>query len=124
MTKTNKPDSQIIIYQTESGKKKIEMRLQDETVWLTQKLMAELFQTTKQNISLHLKHIFEEGELDESATCKESLQVQTEGNHQVERTVKFYNLKAIIEVSFRVFSYRGIPFRLWANERLKEYMVK
>lgn len=84
--------SQIIIYQTENGKTKIEVRLENETVWLSQKLLAELFQTTKQNISLHIQNIFDEGELIPEATVKEYLTVQTEGNRRVERKVEFYNL--------------------------------
>lgn len=124
MTETDKPNSQIIIYQTESGQTKIEVRLQDETVWLTQKLMAELFQTTPQNITMHLNNIFEEGELDESSTCKEFLQVQTEGKRQIERARKFYKLEAIIAVGYRVRSHRGTQFRRWATERLNEYVVK
>ena len=90
--------SQIIIYQTENGETKLDVRFQDETVWLIQKLMAELFQTTPQNITIHLKNIFEEGELDEEATCKDFLQVQKEGSREVKRTQKFYNLDAIISV--------------------------
>ncbi len=91
-------NSQIIIYQTETGETKIDVRFQDETVWLTQKLMAELFQTTTQNITIHLKNIFEEKELEERATCKDFLQVQIEGNREVKRKQKFYNLDAIISV--------------------------
>lgn len=87
-------NSQIIIYQTEDGKTKLDVRLENETAWLTQKLMAELFQTTSQNITIHLKNIFEEGELDEQSTCKEFLQVQKEGNRNVEGIQKFYNLDA------------------------------
>ncbi len=87
--------SQIIIYQTPNGETKLDVRFQDETVWLTQKLMAELFQTTSQNITIHLKNIFEEGELNEDATCKDFLQVQKEGSREVKRTQKFYNLDAI-----------------------------
>jgi transposase len=83
--------SQIIIYQTESGKTKLDVRFQDETVWLTQKLMAELFQTTPQNITIHLKNIFKEGELEEKATCKDFLQVQIEGKREVKRERQFYN---------------------------------
>jgi len=124
MTKNENPYSQIIIYQTESGQPKIEVRLQDETVWLTQKLMAELFQTTPQNITMHINNIFSEGELDESSTCKEFLQVQTEGERQIERSRKFYNLEVIIAVGYRVRSHRGTQFRRWATERLKEYVVK
>lgn len=94
-------NSQIIIYQTENGQTKLEVRLENETVWLTQKLMAELFQTTPQNITIHLKNIFEEGELSEVATCKDFLQVQKEGERTVERNQKFYNLDAIISVGYR-----------------------
>ncbi len=124
MTDLTQPDSQIIIYQTESGRTKIEVRLVDETVWLTQKLMAELFQTTTQNITLHLNYIYTEGELLEAATCKEFLQVQAEGNREVKRTRKFYNLEAIIAVGYRVRSNRGTQFRRWATERLNEYVIK
>ena len=88
--------SQIIIYQTENGETKLDVRFQDETVWLTQKLMAKLFQTTSQNITMHLKNIFEEGELEESSTCKDFLQVQKEGEREVKRKQVFYNLEAII----------------------------
>ena len=102
--------SQIIIYQTENGETKLDVRFQDETVWLTQKLMAELFQTTSQNITIHLKNIFEEGELDEVATCKDFLQVQNEGSREVKRTQKFYNLDAIISVGYKVSSYEATQF--------------
>ncbi|MGD9488160.1 MAG: virulence RhuM family protein [Calditrichaceae bacterium] len=122
--KPQKPDSQIIIYQTEAGQTKIEVRLQDETVWLTQKLMAELFQSTPQNITMHINNIFSEGELDESATCKEFLQVQIEGKRKIGRSRKFYNLEVIISVGYRVRSHRGTQFRRWATERLNEYVVK
>ncbi|MBW8330406.1 MAG: virulence RhuM family protein [Prolixibacteraceae bacterium] len=117
-------NSEIILYQTEDGITKIDVRLENETVWLTQKLMAELFQTTPQNITIHLKNIFEEGELDEISTCKDFLQVQKEGNRQVERTQKFYNLDAIISVGYRVKSHVATKFRIWATQRLKEYIVK
>lgn len=116
--------SQIIIYQTESGKTKIDVRFQDETVWLTQKLMAELFQTTSQNITIHLKNIFEEGELEEDATCKDFLQVQKEGNREVKRKQKFYNLDAIISVGYRIKSHVATKFRQWATQHIKEYIVK
>ena len=119
-----KPDSQILIYQTESGKTKIEVRLDGETLWLTQKLMAELFQTTPQNITLHLKNIFSEGELEEVSTCKDFLQVQNEGGRQVSRTQKFYNLDAIISVGYRIKSHVATRFRQWATERLREFIVK
>jgi len=98
--------SQLIIYQTETGETKLEVRLENETVWLTQKHMAELFQTTPQNITMHLKNIFEEGELEEAATCKDFLQVGKEGERMVERSQKFYNLDAIISVGYRIKSAR------------------
>lgn len=93
--------SQIIIYQTENGETKLDVRFQDETVWLTQKLMAELFQTSVPNINMHLKNIFDEGELDENRTIKEFLIVQKEGNREVKRKQVFYNLDAIISVGYR-----------------------
>ena len=115
---------ELILYQTEEGKTRIEVRLQDESVWLTQKLMAELFQTTPQNITIHLRNIFIEGELDEGATCKDFLQVQTEGSRQVERKQRFYNLDAIISVGYRIKSHVATRFRQWATQRLREYIVK
>ena len=115
---------EILIYQAEQGKTKIEVRLENENVWLTQKMMSELFQTTPQNITLHLKNIFEEGELQEDGTCKDFLQVQNEGSRLVERKQKFYNLDAIISVGYRVKSHLATKFRIWATERLKEYIVK
>ncbi|MBM4144191.1 MAG: virulence RhuM family protein [Lentisphaerae bacterium] len=114
----------IILYQTEDGRSRIEVRLENETVWLTQQLMAELFQTTKQNVSLHLQNIYAEGELPREATVKESLTVRQEGSRQVERAVEFYNLDAIISVGYRVNSLRGTQFRIWATQRLREYIVK
>jgi hypothetical protein len=121
----NKAQSgEIIIYQSEEGKTKIEVRLEDDNVWLTQKMMAELFQTTPQNITLHLKNIFEEGELQEDATCKDFLQVQTEGSRKVRRKQKFYNLDVVISVGYRIKSRIATKFRIWATERLKEYMIK
>ena len=116
--------SQIIIYQTETGKTKLDVRLENETVWLTQKLMAELFQTTPQNITIHLKNIFDEGELNEAATCKNFLQVGKEGGRTVERSQKFYNLDAIISVGYRIKSSVATRFRQWATQHIKEYIVK
>ena len=117
-------NSQIIIYQTENRQTKLEVRLENETVWLTQKLMADLFQTTTQNITIHLKNIFEEGELMEEATCKDFLQVRKEGARMVERTQKFYNLDAIISVGYRIKSSVATNFRIWATKNLKEYIIK
>jgi hypothetical protein len=92
MTESKQPQSEIILYQTEDRHTRIQCRIEDETVWLTQKMMAELFQTTPQNITIHLKNIFDESELQEDATCKDFLQVQKEGSRKVERRQKFYNL--------------------------------
>jgi hypothetical protein len=128
--KTTKEDqtlpvkSQFLLYQTEDGRTRIEVHLQDETVWMTQAAMSELYQTTPQNITTHLKAIYGEGELGEAATCKEYLQVQPEGSRRVSRARKFYNLSAIIAVGYRVRSLRGTQFRRWATERLNEYLVK
>ena len=117
-------NSEIIIYQTEDGRTKIDVRMDDETVWLTQIQMAELFQTTKQNISLHINNAFKEGEIEPSATVKEYLTVQNEGEREVTRSVKHYNLDVIISVGYRVKSLRGTQFRRWALEVLKEYLRK
>jgi hypothetical protein len=117
-------NSQIIIYQTEKGETKLEVRLENETVWLTQKLMAELFQTSVANINIHLKNIFAEEELDPKATIKDFLIVRLEGNREVNRSIEYYNLDAIISVGYRVKSQRGTQFRIWATQRLKEYIVK
>ena len=111
-------NSQIIIYQAESGETKLEVRLENETVWLTQKLMAELFQTTVPNINIHLKNIFEEGELDAQATIKDFLIVRFEGNREVSRNIEYYNLDAIISVGYRIKSTVATRFRQWATRGL------
>jgi hypothetical protein len=117
-------NSEILIYQTEDGQIKIDVRIENETVWLTQSQMSELFQTTPQNITLHIKNVYSEGELPESSTCKEYLQVQKEGDRSVKRKTKFYNLDVIISVGYRVKSHRGTQFRIWATQRLREYIIK
>jgi len=117
-------NSQFLIYQTENSETKIDVRFQDESVWLTQKTMAELFQVKPQNITMHLKNIYAEGELSEEATCKEFLQVQNEGGRQVKRKQKFYNLDAIISVGYRIKSHIATKFRQWATQRIREYIVK
>ena len=116
-------DSEILLYQTEDGQTKIDVRLEDETVWLSQVQMAELFQTTKQNISLHINNIFDEGELQEISTVKDYLTVQTEGKREVQRNLKIYNLDVIISVGYRVKSHRGTQFRIWATTQLREYLI-
>jgi hypothetical protein len=119
-----KPKSELILYQTEDNRTRIEVRLENETVWLTQNQMAELFQTTQQNISLHLQNIYAEGELRPEATHKEFLSVRPEGNRNVQRRLDFYNLDVIISVGYRVKSQRGTQFRIWATQRLREYIIK
>ena len=114
---------QIIIYQTEDGQTTIETRLENDTVWLSQKMMMELFQTTKQNISLHINNCYAEGELERERTVKEYLTVQQEGKRRIERRVDYYNLDVIISVGYRVKSKRGTQFRIWANRILKEHLV-
>ena len=114
----------IIIYQLDDGKTKIDVKLEDETVWLSQQQMADLYDTTKQNISSHIKNIFDEEELSENSTVKEFLTVQKEGNRNVERKIKYYNLDMIISLGYRIKSKVATNFRKWATERLKEYMIK
>ncbi len=114
----------IVIYQTEDGDTKIDVRFVNETVWLTQQQMAELFQSSRTNIIEHIQHIYEEGELDEASTCRKFRQVRTEGNRQVAREIPYYNLDMIISLGYRVKSMIATNFRRWATERLKEYMVK
>ena len=116
-----KQNNDIIFYTTDDGQVEIEVRLEDENVWLTQKAMAELFDTTKQNISLHIKNIFEEKELDENSVVKENLTTASDGKKY---KTKFYNLDLIISVGYRVKSIRGTQFRIWANKLIKEYLIK
>lgn len=114
----------IIIYQSEDGNTKIDVHFVDETVWLTQQQMAELFQSSRTNVVEHIQHIYEEGELDETSTCRKFRQVRTEGNRQVSREIPYYNLDMIISLGYRVKSIIATNFRRWATDRLKEYMVK
>ena len=117
-------NNQIVIYQSEDGQTQVDVRLENETVWLTQAQMVELFQTTEQNVSLHVGNVFREGELEEKSTVKEYLTVQKEGERKVSRKVKYYNLDVIISVGYRVKSKRGTAFRIWANNVLKQYLIK
>ena len=114
----------IVIYQTKDGDTKIDVRFVDETVWLTQQQMADLFQSSRTNIVEHIRHIYEEGELDEASTCRKFRQVRTEGSRQVTREIPYYNLDMIISLGYRVKSMIATHFRRWATELLKEYMVK
>ena len=117
-------DNQIIIYQTEDGQTQIDVRLENDTVWLTQAQMSELFEKTPQNITMHIGNAYKEGELEKDSTCKEYLQVQREGNRKVSRMVKYYDLDVVISVGYRVKSKRGTAFRIWARKILKDYLVK
>lgn len=114
----------IVIYQTEDGGTKIDVRFEGETVWLTQQQMAELFGSSRTNIVEHIRHIYEEGELDEDSTCRKFRQVRDEGGRQVSREIPHYNLDMIISLGYRVKSRIATHFRRWATERLKEYMLK
>ena len=114
----------IILFQTQGGETKIEVRLANESVWLTADQMAELFQRDRSTIQRHVKRIYEEGELKPDSTCAFFAQVQTEGKRQVERKIPIYNLDMIISVGYRVNSHRGVQFRQWATQVLKEYMIK
>lgn len=114
-------NSELLLYQTEDGQTKIDVRLDDETVWLSQKQMVELFQTTKQNVSLHIRNIFKEGELDEISVVKDYLTTASDGKQY---PTNYYNLDVVISVGYRVKSHRGTQFRIWATKQLKEYIVK
>ena len=117
-------NGEIIIYQTDDGLTHIDVKMEDETVWLTQQQMAELYQTSRTNVVEHITHIYEEGELDEKSTCQKFRQVRQEGNRQVNREMVYYNLDMIISLGYRIKSSIATNFRRWATERLKEYMIK
>ena len=117
-------NSEILIYQSENGMTKIDVTFMDETVWLSQQQMAELFQSSRTNIVEHIKHIYEEGELDEESTCRKIRQVRKEGNREVARELPYYNLDMIISLGYRIKSIIATNFRRWATERLKEYIIK
>ena len=123
-TPAPKPSGQFLLYQSADGTTRIDVRMDGDTVWLTQAAMADLFQTTPQNITLHIKSIYDDGELQEAATCKQYLQVRDEGERRVQRTLKHYSLEMILAVGYRVRSHRGTQFRIWATERLREYLIK
>ena len=115
---------EILIYQTDNGQTNIEVKIEDDTVWLTQQQMSELFQTSRTNVVEHIKHIYEEGELDEISTCRNFRQVRKEGNREVTRQIPYYNLDMIISLGYRIKSVIATRFRQWATQRLKEYMIK
>ncbi len=118
------PSGEFILYQTEDGRTQVQCRLEEGTLWLTQAQLAQLFQTTPQNVTLHLKAIYAEGELAEAATCKDYLHVRHEGKRKVSRNLRHYRLEAILAVGYRVRSHRGTQFRQWATAHLSEYLVK
>ena len=115
---------EILIYQTDNGQTNIEVKIEDDTVWLTQQQMSELFQTSRTNVVEHIKHIYEEGEIDEISTCRNFRQVRKEGNREVTRQIPHYNLDMIISLGYRIKSVIATRFRQWATQRLKEYMIK
>lgn len=121
---SKEPSNKIILYTAEDGKTEIEVNLDNDTVWLSQKQMAELFQTTVANINQHIGNVLKDGELEETSTIKKSLIVQKEGNRSINREVVFYNLDMIISVGYRINSLRGTQFRIWATQKLREYIAK
>src|SRR5476651_2422308 len=120
-SKNSMQNDEVLLYQTDDGKTRIDVRLQGETVWLTQMQMTELFQTTKQNVSLHLKNVFDEGELIKDSVVKESLTTASDGKKY---NTAYYNLDVVISVGYRVKSIRGTQFRIWATSKLREYSIK
>lgn len=118
------PDSEILLYTSPDGQVQLDVRLQEDTLWMTQQMMAELFQTTVANINVHIKNILQEAELQEEGTIKEILIVRKEGSRNVRRPVNFYNLDMILSVGYRVNTRRGTQFRIWATQRLREYLVR
>ena len=122
-TPATRPGGEIVLYETPDGEVCVDVRLRQETVWLTQRQMAQVFQTSTDNVGLHLKNIFSDDELEESVTTKDFSAVQTEGKRRVQRTLKHYNLDAIISVGYRVNSKQGVRFRQWATHTLHDHLV-
>ena len=116
--------SELILYTTDDGRIQLHLRVEGDSIWLSQLEIAELFQTTKQNVSLHAKNIFQDNELAPDATVKDSLTVQSEGNRQIKRKISYYNLDLILAIGYRVRSARGVQFRQWASTHLKEFLLK
>lgn len=117
-------NNEIIIYQSEDGETRVDVKFTGETVWLSQQQMADLYQSSRSNVVEHIQHIYEEGELDEASTCRKFRQVRQEGSRQVSREIPFYNLDMIISLGYRIRSVIATHFRKWATERLKEYIIK
>ena len=124
MKTMNDQDTTVLIYQAEDGHTKVDVRFEDETVWLSQQQMAELFHTSRTNIVEHIRNIYDEHELDKTSTCRDFRQVRTEGSREVARSIPFYNLDMIISLGYRVHSHIATQFRRWATEHLKEYLIK
>ena len=120
----NENKGEVLIYQSEDGLTHIDVKMEDETVWLTQQQMAELFQTSRTNVVEHIQHIYEENELDENSTCRNFRQVRREGSRDVNRNIPFYNLDMIVSLGYRVNSKRATEFRKWATNVLKQYLIK
>ncbi|MCS4268479.1 hypothetical protein M2406_004228 [Serratia sp. BIGb0163] len=118
------PDGEFVLFQSTDGKVRLECRFASDTLWLSQAAMSELYQVTPQAVTQHIKAVYDEGELEQSLTCKDYLQVQTEGTRQVQRKIRHYNLGVILAVGYRVRSSRGTQFRQWATQTLQEYLVK
>ena len=123
-TPASHPDCDVVVYEAPDGEVRVDVRLDRETVWLTQRQMAEVFRTSTDNVGLHLKNVFSDNELEESATTEDFSVVQTEGKRRVRRTLKHYNLDAIISVGYRVSSKRGVRFRQWATRTLRDHLVR
>ena len=121
---TPPPTGEVVVYETPDGKMRVDVKLEQETVWLTQRQMAEVFHTTPENVLMHLRNVFSSKELEAEATTKDYLVVQTEGKRQVQRNIKHYNLDAIISVGYRVNSRRGVCFRQWATHTLRDHLVR
>lgn len=121
---TDQPSGEVILYRRDDGLPALEVTLVDETVWLSQQQIADLFQSSRTNIVEHIRNVYDEGELDEQATCRKFRQVRTEGSREVQRELPFYNLDLIISVGYRVKSRVATQFRIWATERLREYLIK
>lgn len=120
---TERPDGEVVLYQRDDGTPVLEVRFETDTVWLSQQQIAELFQTSRTNVVEHISNVYSEGELIESATCRNFRQVRTEGSRQVERELPFYNLDLIVSVGYRVKSKVATQFRIWATDRLRQYLV-
>ncbi len=121
---SNPPERNFLFYSTQDGKTKVQVLLADETCWMPQGNIAALFETTPQNVTQHIRNIYDQSELSEAATCKDYLQVRKEGNREVKRTLAIYNLEMILAIGYRVRSQRGVQFRQWATSTLAEYLVK